>query len=88
MAAARTSRKPIIWKYPLHPRTAVIGDSQTKYFCNHFNPSNPDAPMFVCQPGANIESVGDLIDFVSRGVSALVLHVGTNDVARTSAANI
>ncbi|KAH6946411.1 hypothetical protein HPB50_013255 [Hyalomma asiaticum] len=87
MAADRTSRKPIIWKYPLHPpRTAVIGDSQTKYFCNHFNPSSPDAPMFVCQPGANIESVGDLIDFVPRGVSALMLHVGTNDVARTSAA--
>ncbi|KAH6930433.1 hypothetical protein HPB50_013542 [Hyalomma asiaticum] len=87
MAADRTSRKPIIWKHPLHPpRTAFIGDPQTKYFCNHFNPSSPDAPMFVCQPGANIESVGELIDFVPRGVSALVLHVGTNDVARTSAA--
>ncbi|KAH6921396.1 hypothetical protein HPB50_027616 [Hyalomma asiaticum] len=87
MAADRTSRKPIIWKYLLHPpRTAIIGDSQTKYFYNHFNPSRTDVPMFVCQPGANIESVEEVIDFVPWGVSALVLHVGTNGVARTSAA--
>ncbi|KAH6930706.1 hypothetical protein HPB50_017398 [Hyalomma asiaticum] len=72
MAADRTSRKPIIWKYLLHPpRTAIIGDSQTKYFYNHFNPSRTDAPMFVCQPGANIESVEEVIDFVPWGVSAL-----------------
>ncbi|KAH9362678.1 hypothetical protein HPB48_001225 [Haemaphysalis longicornis] len=86
MAAVNASTKRIIWKFPQHaPTCAVVGDSQTKHLHTHFDPSSPDSPAFISQPGARIDDVGGLLDFVPRGVSLLVLHVDTNDIARTSA---
>ncbi|KAH9378881.1 hypothetical protein HPB48_013450 [Haemaphysalis longicornis] len=86
MAAVNASTKRIIRKFPRHaPACAVVDDSQTKHPHTHFEPSSPDSPAFISQPGGRIDDVGALLDFVPRGVSLLVLHVGTKDIARTSA---
>ncbi|KAH9379671.1 hypothetical protein HPB48_000544 [Haemaphysalis longicornis] len=86
MAAVNASTKRIIWKFPQHaPNCAVVGHSQTKHLHTHIDPSSPDSPAFISQPGARFDDVGGLLEFVPRGLSFLILHVGTNDTARTSA---
>ncbi|KAH8027135.1 hypothetical protein HPB51_002318 [Rhipicephalus microplus] len=64
---------------------AIVGDSQLKYLHQHFNPASPHSPAFICQPGACIGDIGELLDFVPKGTSNLILHIGTNDLANTDA---
>ncbi|KAH8033394.1 hypothetical protein HPB51_011837 [Rhipicephalus microplus] len=45
----------------------------------------PHSPAFICQPGACIGDIGELLDFVPKGTSNLILHIGTNDLANTDA---
>ncbi|KAH7957387.1 hypothetical protein HPB52_018406 [Rhipicephalus sanguineus] len=86
MAAAHALRKQLTWKFPLSvPSSAIIGDSQLKYVHNHFDPASTHSPAFICQPGAYIDDIGNLLDFVPKGISNLILHVGTNDIAGTDA---
>ncbi|KAH7935153.1 hypothetical protein HPB52_004563 [Rhipicephalus sanguineus] len=86
MAAVHASPKQVIWKFPQQtPTCAVLGDSQTRHLHTHFDPSSPDSPAFISQPGAQIDDIAGLLDFVPRGTSFLILHIGTNDLARTSA---
>lgn len=85
MSAACASSR-LIWKFPAHaPTCAIVGDSQTKYLHRNFDPSSPHSPAFITLPGAGILDVVNLLDFVPRGVTELILHVGTNDVANTNA---
>ncbi|KAH7977063.1 hypothetical protein HPB52_023376 [Rhipicephalus sanguineus] len=75
MAAARALRKQLTWKFPLNvPSSAIIGDSQLKYVHDHFNPASPHSPAFICQPGAYIDDISDLLDFVPKRISNLILH--------------
>ncbi|KAH6920681.1 hypothetical protein HPB50_011727 [Hyalomma asiaticum] len=86
MAAASAPQERLTWKFPVCvPSSAIIGDSQLKYVHNHFDPSSPHSPAFICQPGAKIADIGNLLDFVPKGVSTLILHVGTNDIATEEA---
>ncbi|KAH6929202.1 hypothetical protein HPB50_024158 [Hyalomma asiaticum] len=55
-------------------RTVLIGDSQIKYMHTEFNPNSAGTPAFICQPGARIEDLHNLL---------IILHVGTNDLAST-----
>ncbi|KAH9374591.1 hypothetical protein HPB48_021201 [Haemaphysalis longicornis] len=84
MSAACASSR-LIWKFPSHaPTCAIVGDSQTKYLHKNFDPSSPHSPAFITLPGAGIRDVVNLLDLVPRGVTELILHVGTNDVANTN----
>ncbi|KAH7938686.1 hypothetical protein HPB51_028796 [Rhipicephalus microplus] len=86
MAAARAFREQLTWRFPIHgASTAIVGDSQLKYLHQHFDPASPPSPAFICQPGACIADIGELLDFVPKGTSNLILHIGTNDLANTDA---
>ncbi|KAH8022016.1 hypothetical protein HPB51_020626 [Rhipicephalus microplus] len=86
MAAARAFRKQLTLRFPIHgASTAIVGDSQLKYLHQHFDPASPHSPAFICQPGACIGDIGELLDFVPKGTSNLILHIGTNDLANTDA---
>ncbi|KAH8022960.1 hypothetical protein HPB51_006390 [Rhipicephalus microplus] len=86
MAAARAFRKQLTWRFPIHrASTAIVGDSQLKYLHQHFDMASPHSPAFICQPGACIGDIGELLDFVPKGTSNLILHIGTNDLANTDA---
>ncbi|KAH7975748.1 hypothetical protein HPB52_004668 [Rhipicephalus sanguineus] len=61
----------------------TIGDSQLKCVHNHFDPASPHSPAFICQPRAYIDDIGHLLDFVPKGLSNLILHVGSNFIAGT-----
>lgn len=87
MALVTTTSKHIILKYPQEEiSTVVIGDSQTKYVHQHFDPCSRGTPAFISQVGAHISDVRSLLHFVPESATALVLHIGTNDIASTSAA--
>lgn len=86
MATASAARKQLTWKFPHHPSTtAIIGDSQAKYLYNHFDPRRTNTPVFVTQSGLFMQEALSLLDFIPRTVTTLVLHVGTNDIASSSA---
>ncbi|KAH8034319.1 hypothetical protein HPB51_022902 [Rhipicephalus microplus] len=79
-------RKQLTWRFPIHgASTGIVGDSQLKYLHQHFNPASPHSPAFICQPGACIGDIGELLDFVPKGTSNLILNIGTNDLANTDA---
>ncbi|KAH7984983.1 hypothetical protein HPB52_025198 [Rhipicephalus sanguineus] len=85
MGPGTALKKRMIWKYPVNtPTTAVVGDSQTKYIHQYFDPLCNGAPAFISQSGATIGDVRDLLDLVPRSASCLILHVGTTDVASSS----
>ncbi|KAG0417904.1 hypothetical protein HPB47_005269 [Ixodes persulcatus] len=46
------------------------------------------SPAFISQPGTTILSATHLLDFVPRGVTRLILHLGTNDLATTGYRNL
>ncbi|KAH8038864.1 hypothetical protein HPB51_003736 [Rhipicephalus microplus] len=86
MTAARAFREQLTWRFSIHrASTAIICDSQLKYLHQHFDPASPHSPAFICQPGACIGDIGELLDFVLEGTSNLILHIGTNDLAHTDA---
>ncbi|KAH6943508.1 hypothetical protein HPB50_022416 [Hyalomma asiaticum] len=64
-------------------RTVLIGDSQIKYLHTEFNPNCAGTPAFICQPGARIEDLHNLLQFVPATATTVILHVGTNDLAST-----
>ncbi|KAH8038865.1 hypothetical protein HPB51_003737 [Rhipicephalus microplus] len=67
MAAARAFRKQLRWRFPIHAAsTRIVGDSQLKYLHQHFDPASPHSPAFICQPGACIGDIGELLDFVPK----------------------
>lgn len=85
MGPGTALKKRMISKYPVHtPTTAVVGDSQTKYIHQYFDPLSNGAPAFISQCGATIGDVRDLLGLVPRSASCLILHVGTVDVASCS----
>ncbi|KAH8009886.1 hypothetical protein HPB51_021684 [Rhipicephalus microplus] len=72
--------------FPIHGASiAIIGDSQLKYLHQHFDPASSHSPAFICQHGACIGDIGELLDFIPKGTSNLILHIGTNDLANTHA---
>lgn len=87
MATASAARKQLTWKFPHHASTsAIIGDSQSKYLFNHFDPRRTNTPIFVSQCGLSVQETVSLLDFIPRTVTTLVLHVGTNDIGSSPAA--
>lgn len=85
MEIRQTTSKRTIWKYPKVPiSTTVLGDSQTKYLFQYFDPLLQGTPAFVTQPGAFISDVESLLDLVPSSTRTLVLHVGSNDLTRKS----
>ncbi|KAH9378926.1 hypothetical protein HPB48_014431 [Haemaphysalis longicornis] len=83
MSAACASSR-LIWKFPSQaPTCAIVGYSETKFLNKNFDPSSPHSPVLITLPGAGIRNVVNLLDFVPRGVTKLILHVGKNDVANT-----
>lgn len=75
-----------LWKFPLQaPTCTIVGDSQTKHLHTHFDPSSPESPAFISQPGAEIDDIAGLLDSVPQGMSVLILHVGKNNLAKTNA---
>ncbi|KAH9378151.1 hypothetical protein HPB48_009825 [Haemaphysalis longicornis] len=84
MSAACASSR-LIWKFPSHARACpIVWDLQTKYLHKNFDPSSPHSLAFITLPRAGICVVVNLLDFVSRCVTELIPHVGTNDVANTN----
>lgn len=70
-------------KYPKYVTTTmVVGDSQCKHLFNHFDPGRRGTPAFVSKSGATIEGLSQLLEFVPHTVTTLILHVGTNDIAK------
>lgn len=70
-------------KYPKYVTTTmVVGDSQCKHLFNHFDPGRKGTPAFVSKSGATIEGMSRLLEFVPHTVTTLILHVGTNDIAK------
>ncbi|KAH7984719.1 hypothetical protein HPB52_023584 [Rhipicephalus sanguineus] len=61
---------------------AAVDKTSTR--CVTSQPS-PDPPAFIWQPDAQIDDITGLLDFVPRGTSFSILHIGTNDLASTSA---
>lgn len=85
MDSGRTATKTIKWKFPKTTvSTAVIGDSQTKYMFQHFDPLREGTPAFITQFGAVIRDVHGLLDFVPSSTTTLILHVGTNDLVHST----
>ncbi|KAH9364196.1 hypothetical protein HPB48_015330 [Haemaphysalis longicornis] len=86
MASDPVTTKVISWKFPRTlTSTVVIGDSQVRHIHNHFDASRHGTPAFVSQRGATIQDIPALMDFVPRTTTTIVLHVGTNDIAKTPA---
>ncbi|KAH6927401.1 hypothetical protein HPB50_003263 [Hyalomma asiaticum] len=85
----RTTSKYTSWKFPKAPvSTVVVGDSQTKYLFQHFDPLLPGTPAFVSHYGAVIADMAFLVDFVPTTASMLILHVGTNDLTNKNARTV
>ncbi|KAH8009206.1 hypothetical protein HPB51_012704 [Rhipicephalus microplus] len=73
MAAARAFRKQLTWRLPIHgASTAIVGDSQLKYLHQHFDPASPHSPAFICQLGACIGDIGELLNFVPKAFNRYV----------------
>lgn len=86
LAPDPVTMKTISWKFPRTlTSSVVIGDSQVRHVHNHFDASRHGTPAFVSQRGATIQDIPTLMDFVPRTATTIVLHVGTNDIAKTSA---
>ncbi|KAH6932882.1 hypothetical protein HPB50_010490 [Hyalomma asiaticum] len=86
MEIRQTTSKRTTWKYPKSAvSTVVLGDSQTKYLFQYFDPLLQSTPAFVTLSGALISDVPSLVDFVPSSATTLILHVGSNDLARRSA---
>ncbi|CAN7945728.1 unnamed protein product, partial [Ixodes hexagonus] len=84
-AGTRRMDRPSL-KFPKSSITsAIIGDSQSKYLFQHFDPHASDSPGFIPYSGACISDVPVLTRDLPATVSRLVLHVGTNDIARNGA---
>ncbi|KAG0413006.1 hypothetical protein HPB47_009852, partial [Ixodes persulcatus] len=67
---------------------AIIGGSQAKYLFHHFNPLAGDWPGFISCRGAHIADVPSLIVKLPQGITRLILHVGSNDIARNGVARV
>lgn len=86
MARGTVNAKDISCKFPKYqPTSVVIGDSHCKHLHHHFNPGRKGTPAFISQSGAKIVDACSLLDFVPATTTAIVLHVGTNDMAQSSA---
>ncbi|KAH6940790.1 hypothetical protein HPB50_006830 [Hyalomma asiaticum] len=87
MEIRQTTSKRTTWKYPKSAvSTVVLGDSQTKYLFQYFDPLLQSTPAFVTLSGALISDVPSLVDFVPSSATTLILHVGSNDLARSALA--
>ncbi|KAH6938564.1 hypothetical protein HPB50_010577 [Hyalomma asiaticum] len=60
-------------------------DARTKSLFQYFDQLLQSTPAFVTLSGALISDVPSLVDFVPSSATTLVLHVGSNDLARRSA---
>ncbi|KAH7979419.1 hypothetical protein HPB49_009372 [Dermacentor silvarum] len=81
MNPARSTFDNISWKFPRSlTSTVVIGDSQVKYLHQHFDPNCESTPAFITKTGAYIDDINHLLDFVPATTTALILHVGANDL--------
>ncbi|KAG0433111.1 hypothetical protein HPB47_020217 [Ixodes persulcatus] len=73
-------------KYPkCSIKTEIIGDSQAKYLYQHFNAYSSEAPAFITYSGGRFSDVMQLLEYVPETVSTLILHIGTNDLAKDGA---
>ncbi|KAH6938795.1 hypothetical protein HPB50_012882 [Hyalomma asiaticum] len=86
MEIRQTTSKRTTWKYPKSAvSTVVLGDSQTKNLFQYFDPLLQSTPAFVTLLGALISDVPSLVDFVPSSATTLILHIGSNELARRSA---
>ncbi|KAM7290066.1 uncharacterized protein ISCGN_026739 [Ixodes scapularis] len=69
--------------YPKHlPTSAVIGNSQTRYLHQHFDPYDRAAPAFITIRGASTFDIEKELANLPRSVTTLVFHVGTTELER------
>ncbi|CAN7993797.1 unnamed protein product, partial [Ixodes pacificus] len=82
MASGATTEDKLTRRYPkFAPKTAIIGDSQTKYLFNHFDPMQKGTPALITWRGAGILDILRELKNLPRSVTTMVFHVGTNDLA-------
>lgn len=82
MASGAAIEERLTRKYPKFlPTSLIIGDSQTKYLLNHFDPNQKGTPAFITRRGARILDIERELEGVKRSVTTIVFHVGTNDLA-------
>ncbi|KAH6919991.1 hypothetical protein HPB50_029021 [Hyalomma asiaticum] len=85
MGSGKDTTKSITCKFPKSAAsTVLLGDSQTKYLYQYFDPLVDGTPAFVSQSGAMINDVCSLLDFVPQSAETIILHVGTNDLTSCS----
>lgn len=69
--------------FPKHlPTSAIIGDSQTRYLHQHFDPYDRAAPAFITIRGASTFDIEKELVNIPRSVTTLVFHVGTNELEK------
>ena len=69
--------------YPKHlPTSAVMGNSQTRYLHQHFDPYDRAAPAFITIRGASTFDIEKELANLPRSVTTLVFHVGTSELER------
>lgn len=72
-----------VTKYPKYVTTAVVvGNSQCKHLFSHFDPGCKGALAFLSKSGTTIEDLSELLEFVPKTVTTLILHIATNDIAK------
>lgn len=60
-----TTMKNILWKLPkTRTSTVIITDSQNKHLYKHFEPNCEGISAFVTQPGACIDNMQSLPNFI------------------------
>ncbi|KAG0422446.1 hypothetical protein HPB47_001727 [Ixodes persulcatus] len=86
MATGPRTAERLSMKYPqCSIKTAIIGDSQAKYLYQHFNAYSSEAPASITYSGGRFSDVMQLLEYVPETVSTLILHIGTNDLAKDGA---
>lgn len=80
-APGAPSEQQLTRRFPKHPPTsAVIGNSQTRYLHQHFNPYDTAAPAFITIRGATTFEIESELPSIPRTVRTLVFHVGTSEL--------
>lgn len=70
-------------KYPKHlPTSVVIGNSQTRYLFEHFDPYLRTSPAFITIRGATTFDIERELANIPRSVTTLVLHLGASELER------
>ncbi|KAH9378997.1 hypothetical protein HPB48_006638 [Haemaphysalis longicornis] len=89
MARGTVNAKDIGCKFSKYlPTSVVIGDSHCKHLHHHFNPGREENARIHLSVRCENHDACSLLDFVPATTTAIVLHVGTKDMAQSSAEEV